>query len=155
MMQHKHLSEIRLIPPTYFLLGLIPGIVLQFIFPFQLLPNPINFISGLAMICIAFALALWTGVTLKQAGTHIHIRHPTLTLVTHGPYRFSRNPMYLSLLLLIIGISLLFNFIWFLLCIPLIVFLVNVFVIQHEECNLEKLFGQAYTQYQCKARRWV
>jgi len=80
---------------------------------------------------------------------------PTTALVITGPYRFTRNPMYLGFLLLYIGVSCWFGWIWPLLLAPLLVWLIRVFVIEREERYLDRKFGQEYWRYKAQVRRWL
>ena len=155
MPELKQLAEIRFIPPVYFLLAVMPGLILQWLYPLDILNHPFVKGAGAMLMLLSLLLAIWAGITLKKAGTHIHIRHPTLTLVTHGPYQYSRNPMYLSLLLVITGLGLYYGALWVLACIPLIIFIVNNRVIQIEEQHLENLFGDNYAYYKANSRRWI
>jgi protein-S-isoprenylcysteine O-methyltransferase Ste14 len=77
------------------------------------------------------------------------------TIVTSGPYRFSRNPIYLGFLCLLIGFPFIFRNYWGLILSPLLIVLMNTLVIQHEEAYLEKKFGEAYTGYKSRVRRWL
>ena len=93
-------------------------------------------------------------LTLYRAGTAIEPGHATTTIVTHGPYRFSRNPLYLFFLASYIGIAISVNTAWPLFFIPVIVVLISR-VISQEERYLEGKFGQEYLDYKAKVRRWL
>ena len=80
---------------------------------------------------------------------------PTTSLVFTGPYRWTRNPMYLAMLLLYIGIALLFDIVWALVLTPLVMLLVVRLVIRREERYLEGKFGEEYRQYKGRVRRWI
>jgi protein-S-isoprenylcysteine O-methyltransferase Ste14 len=76
-------------------------------------------------------------------------------LVIEGPYRFTRNPMYLGLLLLYLGITCWFGFVGPLLLAPVLVWVIGVWVIVREERYLERKFGNEYRRYQAQVRRWL
>jgi len=80
---------------------------------------------------------------------------PTTALVTDGPYRISRNPMYLGLTLLYLGATALANSAWPLVGLPVIILVMNVVVIPGEEARLEAMFGTTYREYCARVRRWV
>lgn len=80
---------------------------------------------------------------------------PTLVLVTNGPYRFSRNPMYLSLVLLYFGLALWLDIFWALVLVPIVIILVQYLAIMREERYLERKFGQQYLYYKACVRRWL
>lgn len=92
---------------------------------------------------------------LARARTPLDPRKPTTAIVTAGAFRFSRNPIYLSLLLLYLGIASLINALWiFLLALPLVVVLQRG-VVEREERYLERKFGDEYMVYKNRVRRWM
>jgi protein-S-isoprenylcysteine O-methyltransferase Ste14 len=80
---------------------------------------------------------------------------PDTALVTSGPYRFTRNPMYLGMAFLYVGFAFAFGVIWALAFLPAVIVVVDRFVIAREEPYLERNFGQAYRDYKARVRRWV
>ncbi len=87
--------------------------------------------------------------------TTIRPDRPATALATTGPYRLTRNPMYLSLALLYAGIAILWQSICALLLLPLVLFFIDRRVIVREELYLERQFGSAYRQYRARVRRWL
>ncbi|MGD0814291.1 MAG: methyltransferase [Verrucomicrobiota bacterium] len=99
-------------PPLIFAAGFAAGLVLNWLLPvhaFAALPIKI---AGRILAVAAGLLALWAAWTMRRAGTHIDPRQPTTAIVTNGPFRFTRNPLYLSLTLLSVGLSLLGDIPW-------------------------------------------
>ena len=92
---------------------------------------------------------------LRRARTSLDFRRPTIALVTTGPFRFSRNPSYLSLSLLYIGIGIAMDSIWVLAMIIPVVVVTHVTVIVREERYLERVFGEDYRRYKASVRRWL
>ena len=91
---------------------------------------------------------------MKQAGTNVNHLQPATSLVITGPFRFSRNPLYLSLTILFAGLSLVVNTLWgFIALVPVLVVL-HFGVILREERYLEAKFGESYRQYRSQVRRW-
>ena len=80
---------------------------------------------------------------------------PTTAIVVHGPYRFTRNPMYVSLVGLYAGVTLFVNSAWPLILLPAVVLLVQRQVIAREEAYLEAKFGEEYRAYKARVRRWI
>ena len=112
-------------------------------------------IAGTALI-VAGALVIGAGLlTFFRARTAIMPHHAASRLVTHGPYRFTRNPMYLGMTLLYSGLALRANFGWPLLLLPLVLVAVVQLVIRREERYLASEFGAAYDDYRHRVRRWL
>ncbi len=109
----------------------------------------------LAVFALGLLLLLWSARTFARRGENIRIEKPTNSLVTSGPFRFSRNPIYLALTLAYIGLSLVFNSYWPLPFLPLVLVIMHFGVIRREETYLEELFGQDYRDYRARVRRWL
>jgi protein-S-isoprenylcysteine O-methyltransferase Ste14 len=89
------------------------------------------------------------------AGTPVPPYRPTARLVFSGPYRYSRNPDYIGQALVYVGVALVANSWWPLFILPVVVFVVQRFVIEREERYLEAKFGQEYREYRARVRRWL
>ncbi len=141
-------------PPLIFAAHAMAGGVAHWLWPITLLPVLSARIIGAMLVAASGTQALWASWAMKQAGTPIHPTHPTTTIVTAGPYRYTRNPMYLSLCLLHLGIGLLLNgALPVLFLIPLALTL-HFGVIRREERYLTGKFGETYLAYQRRVRRW-
>src|SRR5215203_7362057 len=101
------------------------------------------------------ALAAWFARTLHGADTTLRTDKPVSSLVQHGPFRYSRNPGYLSLTMIYAGIAILRNALWAILLLPLVVYVIKREVIEREERYLERTFGEEYVNYKAQVRRWV
>ncbi len=111
----------------------------------------------ISAIFFAYA-ALTAGLAfyhMIKAGTNIDVRKPTNAIVTSSVYSYTRNPMYLSLVILLLAFSLLFNSIWIVIMIPFFVIIMQKGVIEREEKYLENKFGDEYKQYKNRVRRWI
>lgn len=94
------------------------------------------------------------GRTMQKTGTSIHPDREALQLVTHGPFRFSRNPLTVTTFIFLLGIALVFNGAWLLLM-PLLYGVFWVPQAKREERYLEQRFGEQYLQYKQQVRRWI
>jgi len=93
-------------------------------------------ITGGALVLLGLAVALWGSATLKRAGTNVNPGEPTLAIVSGGPYRYSRNPLYLILLLPVLAVA-------------------HYGIVLREEAYLEAKFGETYRTYKASVRRWI
>jgi protein-S-isoprenylcysteine O-methyltransferase Ste14 len=90
-----------------------------------------------------------------RAKTTVDPHGSVSAIVVNGPYRFSRNPIYVGLVCFLIGMPLVLGTLWGLVLSPLFIVLMNSLVIQHEEAYLEKKFGDDYTSFKSRVRRWL
>jgi protein-S-isoprenylcysteine O-methyltransferase Ste14 len=112
-------------------------------------------LPGLILIGLSLALAGWCIGLFIRSGTEVPPHRPTSAIVTSGPYRYSRNPIYVALTLLSVGISLWVNSFWMLgLLIPTLV-VMTIAVIGPEEHYLTRKFGAEYLDYKAGVRRWI
>jgi protein-S-isoprenylcysteine O-methyltransferase Ste14 len=100
-------------------------------------------------------LAKWGETVMRRAGTNIKPSQPTTAIVQTGPFRFSRNPLYISLTLFYLGVCLMFNALWPLLLLPPLLVVVQRGIIYREERYLEAKFGEEYRDYRRRVRRWL
>ena len=142
-------------PPLLYGGAFLVGSLLHSFFPKPILAPNVAPGIGLAVLCTGAALAAWSRRTLERAGTNVNPSLPATTLVITGPFRFSRNPMYVARTLLYLGLGLLTNALCvFAALLPLLV-VMHHGVIKREERYLEARFGDAYRQYRAGVRRWI
>jgi protein-S-isoprenylcysteine O-methyltransferase Ste14 len=110
---------------------------------------------GMVFIILAPTLALSALGTMKAAGTNVHPSKPALTLVRGGPFRFTRNPMYLALCIVQIALGFFLNDRITLLFVAPLAFMLHNGVIVREESYLVAKFGEPYLQYKREVRRWI
>ncbi len=142
-------------PPLLLLCALLVGFGLRFIAALEYLPKSLALSLGPAVVAVALAVFVWAVVTMRRGGASVPTNLPTARIVTHGPYRWSRNPIYLSMVTLTVGVSAWSNSLWFLALAAAMVFLLNWGVISREEIYLERKFGRAYVDYKHAVRRWL
>ncbi len=142
-------------PPLVYVPFLAMGIVLDFLFPLPLLPNRVQYLVGFAVFAVSGLIMPFVLLEFRKARTNFDPRKPTTAIITTGPYRFSRNPSYLVLTLLCVGIGIAADSIWILgLLIPAII-VMHYGVIVREEQYLENKFGEEYLRYRRSVRRWL
>ncbi len=148
-------AEVIAPPPTIPLAFLLAGGVLQRLLPAPLLPERVRYPVGIALIVAGFAGVGWFARTLEAADTPMAPYEPTRRIVTSGPYRFTRNPAYLSFNLIYAGIACLINSRWPLLLWPAMLKTLEAGVVEREERYLTATFGDEYRAYQGRVRRWL
>jgi protein-S-isoprenylcysteine O-methyltransferase Ste14 len=149
---------VRYPPPVLFVLGIVAGWLLDRAVPLPLIGPAARSAGtrlGWLLVALGVALAVWALATFRTAGTAIRPNRPASTLVTHGPFRLSRNPMYVALSLLYLGVVLLLNSVWTLLLLPFVIALLHLTVIRQEERYLAATFGIGYDEYRRRVRRWL
>jgi len=142
-------------PPFVYLGSIALGLVLHLLWPARLVPLSVSTPAGAIVTVLAIALLVSAVRTLRAAGTPIPGNRPTTTIVRTGPYRFSRNPIYLAFSLLQLGISIWVNSVWLLATLAGAVALILYVVIRREEQYLERRFGARYLDYKASVRRWL
>ena len=142
-------------PPLVYLGSIALGVVLHFAWPLSLLPRGVSPRFGAAVVLFAIGLFLFAVRTFRAAGTPVPGNRPTMTIVRTGPYRFSRNPIYLAFSLLHLGIALWVNSLWLVVTLLVAVAVMAVVVIPKEERYLEARFPSEYSPYKASVRRWL
>jgi len=135
----------------YLLIAYLLGWLVQI--PFEA-PGPLR-IVGFALACIGFLFGVGAFVEFSRARTTVDPHGSVTQVVTTGIYRFTRNPIYMGFLLIIIGLPLNSGFYWGILLAPFFIVTMNRLVIEKEEAYLEKKFGETYTGYKSRVRRWL
>jgi protein-S-isoprenylcysteine O-methyltransferase Ste14 len=149
-------ANLGLVRPPFVYLGSIAlGLVLHLLWPARLVPPLVSTPVGAMVTVLAIALFVSAVRTLRAAGTPIPGNRPTTTIVRTGPYRFSRNPIYLAFSLLQLGLSLWVNSLALLITLIPAVALMWLVVIPREERYLEARFPSVYLPYKASVRRWL
>lgn len=145
----------RLFPPGIVVASTLAGAGLQYLLPLRLLPQPAGRFIGAALILAWLILVAFAMGVFRRAGTTPYPRGEVTALVTTGLYRFSRNPMYVGLVLLQIGIACVLGNAWVLMLTLLSFVLLDRIVIAGEERYLEGKCGSEYSEYRGRVRRWL
>ncbi len=145
----------KLIDPSWFNLFLPISIALHFIFPIKILfQSPLKFL-GIVPILLGLMLNLAASNHLRKNQTPIGFNQAPIRLVTDGPFRFSRNPIYLSGVTVLVGTAILLGSLASF-CFPVVLFiLLNLIYIPSEEREMEETFGLDYIEYKRAVRRWA
>ena len=149
---------VRFPPPFVFVGGFLAAWVLNFVIGFEIDGERAGVVQiglGVGAMAIGIAVMLWGLATFARAGTPIIPDRPARQLVSHGPYRLTRNPMYLGLTSLYTGLALVLNMAWPLVLLPVVLLTLTATVIVHEERHLRAAFGATYEDYCRRVRRWI
>jgi protein-S-isoprenylcysteine O-methyltransferase Ste14 len=143
-------------PPIAWALAVLAGLALNWLMPLPFLPAVVS-AGWLGATVFAFALALvaWAIITMTRAGSNVPTNLPSTTIVETGPYRFTRNPIYLGMVLGLIGLAIAFNGLWLLMTLVPFALVIRYGVITREEAYLERKFGDVYRRYRARVRRWL
>jgi protein-S-isoprenylcysteine O-methyltransferase Ste14 len=144
----------RINPPHYFLAALVAMALLRFVPAAPLLGGVWPWFGALPIVA-GVALAVWASQQFAHAGTSIVPLTPSSALVTDGAFAFSRNPMYLGMTLVLIGLAWSLDRPWPWLVPPLFVAVLTLRFIRHEEKLMEATFGDAYRAYRARVRRFI
>ena len=149
-------SGIITLPPVLYLSTFFTGGMIHLIYPQSIFPfNGILQYLGIFLLIISAALTGWAFITLRNLGTSPDPRKPSLMLSTQGAFAVSRNPIYVAMTGLYIGMTLLINSLWLLLLLIPLLWLMHWGVVLREERYLLNLFGESYIDYQSRVRRWL
>jgi protein-S-isoprenylcysteine O-methyltransferase Ste14 len=145
----------RILPPVYLLLAIILMVALDRIAPVaRWVPGWLRWL-GLVPLVGGAALAIHAAGLFTKAGTTVRPFEPSTALVTSGAYRFTRNPIYLAMIIFLIGIGLLLSSLTPFLVIPAFALLIDRRFIRVEEAMLRDAFGPAYAEFTSRVRRWL
>jgi protein-S-isoprenylcysteine O-methyltransferase Ste14 len=144
-----------MLPPLLYGIAFAVVLALRWYLPMPIFDNADALWLGIALIVLAVGIALWGRSVLLAAGTNVNPSLPTTAIVTSGPFRFSRNPLYMALTLLYIGLTLAFNTWWGIVVLVPLLIIMHRGVVLREERYLEQKFGETYRQYCSKVGRYL
>jgi protein-S-isoprenylcysteine O-methyltransferase Ste14 len=146
---------IKVPPPLIYLLPLLLGLILDRRAHVPFLPRRVGRFLGWPLVGGGVLLGGWFGKTMQDADVPVRTDRPVPRLITEGPFRYTRNPGYLSLTMIYAGIAALRNVLWAILLLPLVLYVIQREVMGREERYLERTFGEEYLVYKARVRRWV
>jgi protein-S-isoprenylcysteine O-methyltransferase Ste14 len=149
-------SQVAVRPPIAWALAVLVGLALNWLMPLPFMPPavPAGWLGG-ALFAIALALFAWAIVTITRAGSNVPTNTPTTTIVEAGPYRFTRNPIYVAMFLGLAGLALAFDSLWLLVVLVPFALVIRYGVVAREEAYLERKFDDVYRRYRSRVRRWL
>jgi protein-S-isoprenylcysteine O-methyltransferase Ste14 len=115
----------------------------------------IRFIAGFVLIIVSGTIAAIALTIMRKKETDITFRNQTTTFITEGSFKYSRNPLYLSLLMVLASIALFINTAWLIISLIILFLLYNYGAVGREERYLEEVFDKEYLMYKRKVRRWI
>jgi len=153
-------AQVIIRPPLAWALAVIAGLALDWLVPLPFLPADLpagwpGSMLGALVFVLALALAAWAIVTITRAGSNVPTNRPTTAIVESGPYRFTRNPIYLGMFLGLVGLAIAFDNLWLLLMLVPFALVIRYGVVAREEAYLERKFGDLYRGYRLRVRRWL
>lgn len=151
-------AGVRFPPPFIFMIGFLVGYALDrygHALPLSRFAGSALRPFGWIALALGAFLIVWGMVTFRRAKTAIHPHHSASQLVTHGPYRFTRNPMYTGLTIAHLGGSALVDSAWPIIVLPIVLLILVKTVISREEMYLTDAFGAEYNGYAASVRRWL
>lgn len=144
-----------LMPPTYFFAAILVMVGLHFLLPIvKLVPNPYNYIGGVFLLA-GIVVNIWCSKLFEGAKTTIKPYEQSSSLVTGGPYRFSRHPMYLGMAVSLAGLAILLGTVTPMLIVPLFIAVADRVFMVVEEKAMEETFGDTCRDYRKRVRRWI
>jgi protein-S-isoprenylcysteine O-methyltransferase Ste14 len=154
----KDAAAVRIIPPLVPLVAILAGVALGRLWPIPAgaaFAGPAHRWIGGLIVAGAVAFAAWAVVVMRRTGQSPNPTESTPEIIAHGPYVFSRNPMYLSMILLCLGFAVLLGNAWILLLTPVCGWVLYRLAILPEEAYLERKFGESFRSYRQRVRRWI
>jgi protein-S-isoprenylcysteine O-methyltransferase Ste14 len=145
-------------PPTVFVVGFLVALAIErWLLSLRLSAgtSPVVPLTAWVLMALGLGVLVWAMLTFRRARTAIMPFNPASTIVTSGPYRFSRNPMYVALTLVYLGLSLLVGTVWPIVLLPIVLWSLYVLVIRREERYLGAAFADEYGSYRRRVRRWL
>ena len=143
------------LPPFLYLGVFLVALIANWFVPLPMLTTLVALTLGLCLSGVAIVIARWGRRTMTAAGTNVRPTRPATTIVTSGPFRFSRNPLYVALTLLYLGLTTAVNTWWGLILLAPLLLVMHVGVVLREERYLDNKFGESYRAYRSKVRRYV
>jgi protein-S-isoprenylcysteine O-methyltransferase Ste14 len=152
-----HQDNPGVIAPPLLIYGipLVLGVYANRRYPFEVGRGAVMGGVGIALAVFAIVLGFWAVVQFWRAHTSMMPYRPTTVLIETGPFRYSRNPLYVAMAAGYVGVALLANTIWPLFLLPLVLLMMHRGVVEREERYLERKFGDKYIDYRSRVRRWL
>jgi len=152
-------AAVRFPPPVAAILTIVAGYIIGRFVPLLSayeLTTPDRYYIGVAIIVISVVvLAIWPIRYFKETGQNVTPWSETPEIIVQGPFKFTRNPMYLMMLIVCVGFAIVFSEVWILILMPGLALVLYHIAIKHEEVYLDDKFGESYRAYKNTVRRWI
>lgn len=148
-------ADVKIAPPVLMLIHIFAAFLLNWLLQLPFMFPGFLVWLGYALVVIGLALPFSAASRFREAHTTLDPHGSVTEIVTSGPYRFSRNPIYLGFVCFLIGFSFMFRTYWGLILSPLFIVLLNMLVIKYEEIYLQRKFEDVYSSYKSSVRRWL
>ena len=155
MTNSKDHASVKIHPPILLFIHVGAVFILNRLFPILITIPRIFDWMGYGLVLVGLGFAFRAMGRFRQAHTTLDPHGSVSAIVTEGPYRISRNPIYLGLLCTLIGLPLVLGTFWGAVLSPVFVMTMNQLVIKHEEAYLEEKFEDVYSSYKSRVRRWL
>lgn len=156
---NRDAAAVRVFPPAIPLVAILAGVGLQFVWPIDIgdaIPPVARYwIGGAIFVGAVLLLGGWSVLLMRRSGQSENPWKPTTKIVERGPYRFTRNPMYLQMVVACAGVAVALANVWILILVPVCAWALQVLAILPEEEYLERKFGDQYLAYKRRVRRWL
>ena len=147
--------NVLVLPPLLYGVALAVGFLLQWIDPRPVFSSNAGYWVGGVLLAFGVVLAIWGRRVMERAGTNVNPTLPTTVLVATGPFGFSRNPLYVALTLMYVGLAVLANALWVLVLLFPVLIIMHYGVVRREERYLEAKFSESYREYRSRVRRYL
>ncbi|SDK75233.1 Protein-S-isoprenylcysteine O-methyltransferase Ste14 [Maridesulfovibrio ferrireducens] len=150
-------AGVKIMPPSIFFCCLISGITLNIFFTWQIMPENwlALLITGIIIIAAGISFMMWGHARFKSLGVNVPTDMPASQLVTDGAHQYSRNPMYVGFIAILLGLGIAVDSVWMLVsALPMTLYL-SFYVIPKEEAYLLRTFGAEFKTYCKYVRKWL
>lgn len=158
-MEDQAAARVRVFPPGVPLVAVLLAVGMNRLWPLDFgfsIPTPLRYwLGGIIVAGTIIVLGAWSVFLFRRSGQSPNPWMPTPKIEERGPFRFTRNPMYLQMVLVCIGLAVVLMNWWLLALTPGVAWLLQRYAIRPEEAYLEQKFGDAYLAYKRKVRRWI
>ncbi len=148
-------ADVPVLPPFIPATAILVGLALHHLWPLSFLPGDSGNGFGWLLLVAALGLGAAAAWEMKSARTHLHVHKPALLILSSGPFAYSRNPIYLGMVAVVVAVACIFNSLWVLLLAAPAALALQKFAIEPEERYLEGKFGGDYLDYKARVRRWL
>jgi len=155
MAEHKDHASVKIHPPVLLLIHVLAAFLLNWLMPLPFAFSKILEWTGYILVFVGLGFAFSAVNRFSKMHTTLDPHGSVSEIVTSGPYRFSRNPIYLGFVYTLIGLPLALGNYWGAVLSPLLMTFLYQLVIKHEEAYLEIKFKDVYTSYKSRVRRWL